>query len=211
MGDIIDGRRDPSDLRPYEGNANQHPQHQIDKLKEGIRRYGFTSPILVDEDGMVLAGHARLTAALSLQMDEVPVRIMRGLSHAEKRAYVLMDNRIQDDATLDEEQVQKELQALALELENDLAELGDLTGFDEDELTDFIGGGGGGEEPPDGVGPGGGGGDNEKVIAYQIIFDNEEQQARWYTFVRHLRKTYDGETIAERLDAFLQDTPLEDE
>lgn len=81
-------------LTPNPGNARTHSPHQIRQIADSIRAFGFGNPILVDEAGMVLAGHGRLKAAQLLGMAEVPTICISGLSNTQKRAFVLADNKI---------------------------------------------------------------------------------------------------------------------
>jgi ParB-like chromosome segregation protein Spo0J len=81
-------------LRPHPNNTRTHSKRQIRRIADSIKRFGFTIPILVDENGFILAGHARLAAAQLLGMREVPVLVVSGLSDAEKRAYILADNKL---------------------------------------------------------------------------------------------------------------------
>jgi DNA modification methylase len=115
-------------LIPYARNARTHSDAQVAQIAASIREWGWTTPILVDEDGTVLAGHGRLAAARQLQMQEVPVVIASGWSDAKRRAYVIADNKLALNAGWDE-------QLLALELA-DLADDFDLNlvGFTADEI-----------------------------------------------------------------------------
>ena len=121
-------------LKPFARNARTHPEKQLQRLTRAIQEFGFTAPVLVAEDGTVLAGHARMEAARRLGMPEVPTLRISGLSPAQQRAYVIADNRLAELAGWDR-------QTLALEL-SDLVELGfeiDLTGFGMAEADMLIG------------------------------------------------------------------------
>ena len=83
-----------SDLKPYEKNARKHPQKQIDVLAENIKRFGFTTPVLVSEDNEVIAGHGRLLALKQLGKEDVPCVRMEGLTDEEIKALRLADNQI---------------------------------------------------------------------------------------------------------------------
>ncbi len=85
-------------LRGYDRNARTHSDAQVAQLAAAIERFGFTSPLLVDESGTLIAGYGRLAAALKIGMDEVPVIRVAGLSEQERTAVVLADNRIALDA-----------------------------------------------------------------------------------------------------------------
>ncbi|MFN0149947.1 MAG: site-specific DNA-methyltransferase [bacterium] len=121
-------------LRPYDRNPRTHSRAQVQKIAKSIREYGFTNPILVASDAGIIAGHGRLEAAKLLGLTSVPVIELSHLSPAQRRAYVLADNRLAMDAGWDEELLGEEL--LALQDEGfDL----DLTGFDPAELMGLLG------------------------------------------------------------------------
>jgi DNA modification methylase len=122
-------------VEPYARNARTHSNSQIRKIARAIKRFGFTNPILVDENGVVVAGHARLLAALELGLKLVPTICISHLSEAEKRAYILADNRLAEDAGWDQNLLHIELDFLAsLEVDFDL----DLTGFSVCEVDQFL-------------------------------------------------------------------------
>jgi DNA modification methylase len=116
-------------LVPYARNARTHSDAQVAEIAGSIRAFGFANPILVGEEGDVVAGHGRLAAARQLGLREVPIVVLRGLSEIQRRQLVLADNRIALNAGWD-------LEMLSLELK-DLSALGtdlSLLGFDEKEL-----------------------------------------------------------------------------
>jgi DNA modification methylase len=104
--------RAPGSLRPYAGNARTHSPKQLRQIADSIRRFGFVNPILIDAEGDIIAGHGRLAAAELLGLSEVPVLPVTHLSAAEKRAYILADNRLAEKAGWDKEILAIELQAL---------------------------------------------------------------------------------------------------
>ena len=117
-------------LVPYARNARTHSDEQISQLAASIKEWGWTTPVLVDEQGSIIAGHGRTLAAQRLQMTEVPVMVARGWSEAKKRAYVLADNKLAMNAGWDNEM-------LALEL-GEIGELGfdlELVGFTDEEIA----------------------------------------------------------------------------
>lgn len=125
--------RKVDDLHPYENNARVHSDGQIDQIIESIKQFGFTAPIIIDEENMILAGHGRYTAARKMELEAVPCIVLKHLTPEQKRAYVIADNRIAENA-----QWNKEL--LALELtELDIAEF-DLAvlGFSDKELEKLL-------------------------------------------------------------------------
>src|SRR5712692_5575042 len=90
-------------LLPYIRNARTHSDEQVAQVAASIREFGWTNPLLVSADGVIIAGHARLAAARKLKMTEVPVIVLDHLTEAQRRALVLADNRLALDAGWDEE------------------------------------------------------------------------------------------------------------
>src|SRR4051812_30728526 len=86
--------RSIAQLRPYANNARTHSQAQVEQICAAIAEHGWTTPVLVDETGMILAGHGRVLAARRLGLAEVPVMVARGWPEDRKRAYILADNKI---------------------------------------------------------------------------------------------------------------------
>ncbi|MEO6718584.1 MAG: ParB N-terminal domain-containing protein [Novosphingobium sp.] len=116
-------------LRPYAGNARTHSKKQIRQIAGSIGRFGFTNPVLISENGEIIAGHGRVEAAKSLGWKTVPAIALAHLSEAERRAYVLADNKLALNAGWDREIFAIELQAL-VDLEFDV----ELTGFSLAEI-----------------------------------------------------------------------------
>lgn len=125
--------RRAADLTPYANNSRTHSKEQVGQIVESIKEFGFTNPILIDEAGGIIAGHGRLEAANALGMEEVPTITLTGLSEAQKRAYVIADNRLALNAGWDIEALTSELKALQAEDFNL-----DLIGFDPDELAKML-------------------------------------------------------------------------
>ena len=117
-------------LVPYANNARTHSPAQVNKLRASLREFGFINPVIIDRDYGVIAGHGRILAAREEGITEVPCVFVDHLTPAQKKAYVLADNRMAMDAGWDEEMLRVELEALEAEA-FDLA----LTGFDEKELS----------------------------------------------------------------------------
>jgi len=116
-------------LTPYARNSRTHSDAQVAQLAASIREWGWTTPVLVSPDGGIIAGHGRVLAARQLGMVNVPVVVAEGWSEAKRRAYVIADNKLAQNAGWDSE-------LLALEL-GELGELGfdlDLTGFSDEEI-----------------------------------------------------------------------------
>ena len=121
-------------LVPYVNNARTHSAEQIIKLRSSLREFGFVNPIIIDRDFNVIAGHGRLMAAKEEGINEVPCVFADFLTDAQKKAYILADNRMAMDAGWDEELLKIEME----ELQNLGYDLG-YTGFDEKELADLFG------------------------------------------------------------------------
>ena len=122
-------------LKPYPKNARTHSRKQVKQIAESISRFGWTNPILIDRDDMILAGHGRVEAAKLLGMAEVPCVRLENMSPEEKRAYVLADNKLALNAGWDDEILAEELQALlAIDLDFDIG----LTGFSIAEIDTLV-------------------------------------------------------------------------
>ena len=120
-------------LIPYARNARTHAEHQVTQIVGSIAEFGFVNPILVGEDDVIIAGHGRLLAAQKLGMAEVPVIRLEHLSEIQRRALVIADNKIAENAAWDEELLRLELE----ELRADDFDL-DITGFDLDEIDRLL-------------------------------------------------------------------------
>jgi hypothetical protein len=120
-------------LRPYERNPRTHSEAQVDQIAASVAEFGWTTPILIDEQGGILAGHGRLLAARKLGLERVPVIRFEHLSDAQKRAYILADNQIALQAGWDDAMLAEELAWLRDE-RFDL----DRIGFDASELERLL-------------------------------------------------------------------------
>jgi DNA modification methylase len=103
---------DPASLRPWAKNARTHSKKQLRQIAKSIETFGFTNPVLIDQQGTILAGHGRVEAAKSLGMATVPCLRIEHMTEAEKRAYVIADNKLALNAGWDEELLAQELQGL---------------------------------------------------------------------------------------------------
>ena len=121
-------------LVPYAKNARTHSEAQIAQIAASIVEFGFTAPLLVSQDGGILAGHGRLAAAKKLNLDAVPVVVLDHLTPTQRRAYILADNQLALQAGWDQELLAGELADLS-SAGFDLA----LTGFSDEELADLLG------------------------------------------------------------------------
>ncbi len=126
------------ELKPYPRNARTHSKKQLRQIGESIKTFGFTNPVLIDDDNMILAGHGRVDAAMTIGMDQIPCVRMSSMSPAQKRAYVLADNKLALNAGWDDTILAEELQAL---LSDDALEFDfELTGFSIAEVDGLIDG-----------------------------------------------------------------------
>ncbi len=125
----------PSALKPWANNARTHSKKQLRQIADSIELFGFTNPVLIDKDNVILAGHGRVEAAKQLNMDTVPCLRQDQMSDEQKRAYVLADNKLAENAGWDEELLAIELGALhELDLDFSL----DITGFSIAEVDNLI-------------------------------------------------------------------------
>jgi len=186
-------------FKPYDNNAREHSPEQVAQIAASITEFGFLNPILVDSNDGIVAGHGRLSAARELALDVVPVVVLDHLTEAQKKAYILVDNKLAENASWNEELLQEEIVALNLQ-DFDIS----ILGWDEDEIREimeydsaFAEGDGDGESR--GLG-------GEPVIQYNIIFDNEQQQQIWFDFLKDLRQSQpDDTTIAEKIINFIEE------
>jgi len=131
-------------LIPYINNARTHSPEQIKKLRASLREFGFVNPVIIDRDYNVIAGHGRIMAAKEEGITEVPCVYVDHLTEAQRKAYILADNRMALDAGWDEEMLRVEIDALK---EMDFDPM--LAGFDEKELAALYAGDGNGAEDDD--------------------------------------------------------------
>lgn len=125
---------DINKLIPYENNARTHSEAQVGKIARSIEQFGFINPVIIDNNYGIIAGHGRVMGAKSLGMTEVPCLFVEDLTEAQKRAYILADNKLALDAGWDDSILKMELEALK-ELNFDIS----LTGFDMGEIDINIG------------------------------------------------------------------------
>lgn len=123
-----------NELIPYINNSRTHSEEQVNQIVASINEFGFTNPLLIDEKDNIIAGHGRLLASKKLKMEEVPCIVLSGLTEAQKKAYIIADNKMALNAGWDDELLKIELENLK-ELDFDL----ELTGFNVDELDDILG------------------------------------------------------------------------
>jgi len=137
--------RKVADLIPYAANSRTHTDGQVALLAGSLKRFGWTNPVLVDGENGIVAGHGRVLAARKLGMEEVPCIELAGMSEADRRAYIIADNRLAELAGWDNELLAAELGVLR-ELDFPLGEIG----FSQRDLEKLFG------SEDDGGGDGGG-------------------------------------------------------
>jgi len=152
--DLVVTMQPVEDLIPYDKNPRTHSPTQIERIAASITEFGFTNPILVDEDLNVIAGHGRLMAAQALELDVVPTIKLGRLTEAQRRAYVIADNQIALNSGWDDDLLQSELNELAnagfdlsvlgwgdnLPTFGETVDLSALDDFDEDQTADLADG-----------------------------------------------------------------------
>lgn len=121
------------DLIPYVNNTRTHTEEQINQVASSIKEFGFTNPVLIDSDGGIIAGHCRTLAGKKLKLKEIPCIELSNLTKAQKKAYIIADNKLALNAGWNEELLKLEIESLK-ELDFDL----DLLGFNADELDDLL-------------------------------------------------------------------------
>lgn len=125
----------PAELRPHPRNARTHSERQIEQIATSIRSFGFNNPVIVDDAGLILAGHGRVLAAIKLGLEQVPCVPLRHLSDAKRRAFMLADNRLGELSDWDEGMLALELEELCLS--DEPFEITD-TGFDMPKIDVLI-------------------------------------------------------------------------
>ena len=125
--------RKTGEIIPYINNSRTHSEQQVQQVAASIKEFGFTNPILIDEDSGIIAGHGRLQAAQMIGMDEVPTITLEGLTDTQRKAYVIADNKLALNSGWDFEMLKIELEDMG---DFDLS----LLGFDSQELANIIDG-----------------------------------------------------------------------
>jgi len=121
------------ELIPYARNTRTHSDEQVAQIAASIKEFGFNNPVLIDQEGGIIAGHGRVLASRKLKLKDVPCIRLSDLSEAQKKAYIIADNKLALNAGWDDELLALEIQELQ-ELEFDI----DLLGFDADELDKIL-------------------------------------------------------------------------
>jgi ParB-like chromosome segregation protein Spo0J len=123
--------RNPNELKFDPNNTNTHTTEQIEEIVDSIREFEFVQPILLDEDGVLIAGEGRLKAALILELEEVPTITLDHLNHIQRRAYSIADNQLAKKSNFDQVKLLAELDKLAQDEQIRLS----CMGFNEEEVT----------------------------------------------------------------------------
>lgn len=188
------------ELIPYARNARKHSKEQVEQLAQSIRRFGFNAPVLVDGKGVIIAGHGRVLAAQLVGLAEIPVVPLLHMTDAERRAYIIADNRLAELAAWDDEVLAKEI--ADLEGSIDFNEIG----FSDDDIAKILAD----AEMPDSDAA-----EPEKparrapgraIIQYNLVFDTVEQQQVWFAFIKRLKAKYqEYETFVARLTQFIKE------
>jgi len=130
-------RRSISDLIPYARNSRTHSQDQVKQIAASMKEWGWTNPVLIDEENGIIAGHGRVMAAELLGYEDIPCMVAEGWSEAQKRAYVIADNKLALNADWDSEMLTIELKELS-ELNIDISVLGFEISKDSENLESDI-------------------------------------------------------------------------
>jgi len=167
--------RKTSELIPYARNSRKHSEEQILQIASSIKEFGFTKPVLIDENSSIIAGHGAVLAALKMGMDEVPTITLPHLSESQKRAYIIADNRIALNSSWDEEMLNIELSDLSDESFN-LSVLG----FSDQELSKILESEASiNDEIDDGI-------DYQEKFAVLVACDNETDQKEKFEKLQEL-------------------------
>ena len=184
-----------SRLVPYAKNARTHSAAQVAQIAASIKEWGWTTPVLVDDAGVLIAGHGRVLAAKQLGIQEIPCMVARGWSEAQKKAYVLADNQLPLNAGWDADLLKMEIREIEA-LNFDIGKIG----FDTDALARMFDVAPIERQTTESRGLG------EAVIQFNIVFDDTEQQDAWFSFVRVLKGMYPNEeTMGARLKLYIED------
>jgi site-specific DNA-methyltransferase (adenine-specific) len=187
-----------TDVKPFPNNPRIILDSAISSVAESIKEFGWQQPIIVDTHNVVIAGHTRLKAAEKLGLTEVPVKIADNLTIDQIRQFRILDNKLSELTSWDEDVLQAELMQVDMA---QFAELFNTDGVDfdglgkydftvEEEETES------GDTNPFG----------NPIIQYTIIFDNELQQEDWFEFIKTLKQHYPSDdSIASKITRFIKE------
>ena len=177
------------ELHPYENNPRFNAD-AVEKVAASIKEFGFLVPIVVDKNNVIAAGHTRYEAAKMLGMEKVPCVIEDSLNEKQIRAFRLADNKVAEIASWDFAKLQTELNELSDQF--NFQDFG-FTSFSQDFSTEQEEESGSTEGMDDSE-------EDNYRITYEIMFENEDQQAEWYRFISAIKKKWpDVDTIASRI------------
>jgi hypothetical protein len=183
-----------SRLTPYTKNTRTHSKAQIAQIVASIEEWGWTTPVLVDEQGVLIAGHGRVMAAKKLGILEIPCMVARGWTEAQIKAYGIADNQLGLNAGWDEALLKVELKDIEA-LNFDIGKIG----FDTEALARMFD-----VNEPEPAPSRESRGLGEAVIQFNIVFDDDAQQTAWFRFVRVLKQMYpDEESLGARLALYI--------
>lgn len=185
------------DLKPHPKNSKVHPKEQIDALVASMAEWDWTRPVLVDDKNVILAGHGAVEAGtIKFGADyQVPVSVAHGWSEAKKRSYIIADNKLPELGSWNAPVLQSELQELHAVKGMELKPLGFTTLTAQAVL-----------EPPAAAPAKQSSRTGTGVIQFNIVFDDAEQQQRFFAFSRKLKAAYpEPGTFAAKLHKFLED------
>lgn len=188
------------DLIPYINNSRTHSKAQVDQIIASINEFGFTNPVLIDENQGIIAGHGRVSAAIKIGIDKIPTICLENLTDEQKAAYVIADNKLALNADWDIDVLEKELNDLNT-AQFDIK----ITGFSIEELqslTDF-------DFTDDIYTPDEEESYNEGIIQYVLIFDDEQQQSIWNKFLSKIKQDFPHlPTHSSRIIKYLEESGI---
>lgn len=158
-----------AELEAFANNPRTHSDYQVKQIMDSMREWGWTMPVLIDEKGMVITGHGRVMAALGLEITTIPCLVAKGWTEAQKRAYVIADNKLTLNGSWDWGKLGFEMSELKEEMGADALK---VIGFSDDELEQILGGGQGGDPDPPGPGDGQGDAAKGKLV---VLYDEKDR------------------------------------
>lgn len=188
-------KRRLGDLKPHPRNSRIHSPEQVEQIVAAMGEWDWTNPILVDEDNIILAGHGRQLAGIKKYGPdfEAPVSVATGWTEKKKRAYIIADNRLTEQGEWNQPILQAELRELTGPKGMELKPMGFTTLQLDGILT-----------PPAPPAPKSSRVPNA-ILQYNLVFDDAEQQKRWFDFLRKLKATYPDGTIGAKLSKYLDE------
>lgn len=186
-----------TELKPYEKNP-RHNKEAIKGVANSIKEFGFKVPIVIDKNNVIVAGHTRYQASLELGLETVPCIIADDLTPKQIKAFRLADNKTAEKSYWDFDLLNQELADIGVDIDMTLFDFRPPVDVldDEDESDDFEDD----EEDDDSDADDADDGQPSFRITYEIVFNTEEEQSRWYSFLSAIKKEYpEVETISERI------------